>query len=722
LLPVFGLTLFLSAFLLFLVEPMVAKMVLPLLGGTPAVWNTCLVFFQAALLGGYAYAHWVPARLGSKRYLPIHLAILLMPALVLPLSIAGWDPPATENPVPWLITLLTVCVGLPFFVLATTAPLLQTWFSQSTHRAAQDPYFFYAASNLGSMAALLCYPTFVEPNLRLGKQSLFWSMGYGGFFLLTAACAGLVRFRAEEKLGVGMPAPGTGKEPPTGLGVVRWVALSAVPSSLMLGVTAYLTTDVAPVPLLWVLPLALYLLTFILAFSKLPRIVHQLMVALLPVAVLLLILVPMLQIELGIGAIIGLHLAAFFVAALVCHGELAMSRPPTERLTEFYLWISLGGFLGGCFNALIAPQVFRWVVEYPLAIVFVCFLRPHWRGPARTPARAKTESAQTQRSAPREGRPSSLYASLGWPLFGAWAGVLLFFISYHGDWELRKFTERNFFGVISVSQDPQLPEYLTMAHGTTIHGMQSLDPSRREEPLGYYHRTGPIGQVFAALRGPAAKKKVAVIGLGIGGLAAYARAEQDWTFYEIDPAVDRLARGEPPLFTYLEDCEARQVPFRVVLGDGRLQLARSTERYGLIVADAFSSDSIPVHLITREALAIYLGKLEDDGILAFHISSEYLHLAPVVEGLARDAGLVCYLEEDFHVTPAEFREGKLGSQWAVMVRRPEHFGPLAHDRRWQRLAGRAEAPVWTDDYSNLFGVLQRRESTYRDARRQRGSR
>jgi hypothetical protein len=475
---------------------------------------------------------------------------------------------------------------------------------------------------------------------------------------------------------------------------------------MMLGVTTYLTTDIAAVPLLWVLPLALYLVSFILVFARLPGSVHTLMVLLLPVMIVLLI-VPTLyqinvpteyQLDLGIGGMIGLHLGVFFVAAMVCHGEVARARPPAAQLTEYYLWISVGGVLGGVFNALVAPLVFDRVVEYPLMIVLVCVLRPHLG--RRQPANGE---------APKSG--AEAVGTLAWLLFAGFTGVLLYFISYGGDWDMVWHMERNFFGVLSVQKEPRL-DFLNLRHGTTIHGLRSLDPARRDEPLGYYHRTGPIGQVFAVFDGPNAKDRVAVIGLGVGALANYAAAGQHWDFFEIDPAVERIAR-EPGYFPFLDDSEKRGVILHVVLGDARLKLADADGDYGILVMDAFSSDSIPVHLLTREALGLYLRKLAPDGVLAMHLSNQYLLLAPVVADLARDAGLICLYQEDVALSQEETEDGKFPSKWAVLARRTADVGRLAVDRRWQRLDGRPGRAVWTDDFSNLLSVVSwKRQAVY----------
>jgi hypothetical protein len=739
-LPIFALTLFLSAFLLFLVEPMVAKMVLPLLGGTPAVWNTCIVFFQAALLAGYAYAHWTPARLGARRHLPIHFAILLAPAVVLPLSIAGWIPPATENPVPWLLALLTVCVGLPFFALATSAPLLQNWFSQSSHKAARDPYFLYAASNLGSMVALLSYPTLVEPNFPLADQRLFWSLGYAIFLVLTAGCALLLLrssttevhaptsevkndpdpnyidpYSAAVISGTADPVSSPDPEPwtrnphPSPVQRIRWVLLAAIPSSLMLGVTTFITTDVAPVPLIWVIPLALYLLSFILVFSRLwPNILHQAMVLYLPVMILVLLAVPYFNFHLRIGQLIALHLLAFFVTAMVCHGELARSRPAPRYLTEYYLWISVGGTVGGLLNALVAPQLFHWVIEYPLIIALPCLLRP-FLVPARRPV-DDAVSGDNQADPAFDEKPSGFrrfllprlprYAqSMAWIAFGLTAAIAFF--ALYGYLATTEHIERNFFGTLAVWRQDS---FRCFSHGRILHGRQNLDPERRSLPTSYYHPTGPIGQVFTALKSDPTRKNFALVGLGIGAITAYARAGQKWTFYEINPAVERIARN-PDYFTYLDDSVERGADLKVVLGDARLQLNKAGERYDLILVDAFSSDSIPIHLITREAFQVYLRRLADNGILAVHFSNWYLDLAPVLEELARDAGLTFLVQADEKLTDQEKEEGKDESDWAIMAREPQALARFSTDPRWKHYTGKPQSRLWTDDYSNLLRVF-----------------
>jgi len=726
---VFALAMLVSAALLFVVQPMIAKMVLPLLGGSPEVWNTCMVFFQAALLAGYAYAHATTALLGARRQAVLHAGLLMLPFAFLPLRIPeAWlgSPPSGANPGPWLLGLLTVAVGLPFFVVSTTAPLLQRWFSGTGHPAAVDPYFLYGASNIGSMVALLGYPIVVEPNLRFARQSQFWAVGYGVFVVLILACA-VALWRAprgvQEADDDGDDAAGAEGRP--GLG--RWsrlVGLAFVPSSLMLGVTTYLTTDIAAIPLLWVIPLAIYLLTFILVFARRPPLLHPWMVRVLPMAIVLLVLV----LSLGTQQLlfIPLHLLTFFLVAMVCHGELARLRPSARHLTGFYLAMSLGGVLGGIFNALVAPIIFDWVAEYPLALVLACLALPRVDRSEPGPWDRALDFAVplavgvvlveiVTRILPRPGsQPGGLvprlvggvaaiicYTFKDRPVrFALGVGAVLFAFqvkpSHHGRILLQ---ERNFFGVLRIAHD--LPSHShRMIHGNTLHGQQGLDPGLRREPLTYYHRTGPIGQVFESFGARPGRPDVAIVGLGAGSLACYAEPGQGWTFYEIDPAVVRIAR-DPRFFSYLQDCRARSRD--VVVGDARLRLRDAPDGgYGLIVLDAFSSDAIPMHLLTREALRLYRGKLAGGGLIAFHISNRYLDLVPVLGALARDAGLIDRVRRDRDITPEQAKAGKTPSAWVVMAAREEDLGSLGKDPRWKASMVRPDEEVWTDDFSNII--------------------
>jgi hypothetical protein len=491
---------------------------------------------------------------------------------------------------------------------------------------------------------------------------------------------------------------------------LRWIALAFVPSSLMLGVTTYITTDIAPVPLLWIMPLTLYLFSFILAFARLPRFVHVLMLCLFPTTILALVYTRSVLIDLKITQVIALHLVTFFVAAVVCHGELAHSRPATPYLTEFYLWVSLGGVLGGAFNALVAPQVFDRVVEYPLAIVLPCFLL--LRLGLRPDTLGKEESTGTSAGrGPGYKTGASIQfsgSSWAWGIFGVVMGILLLpGLDFPGERIL--YLGRSFFGVLRVqtSADGQFHE---MLHGRILHGTQSVDPKLRLEPLSYYDREGPVGQVFKGISG-LGRRKTGVVGLGTGTIAAYAEPGAELTFFEIDPAVERVAR-DPHYFTYLSDCEQRSVKLKVVLGDARLQMEKAEKGFGLIVLDAFSSDAIPVHTLTREAFQMYLSKLSDDGVVLINVTNRYLDLAPVVGGQAREAKLTGVHQNDAvdYSSFAASQRKRQSAHWAVLARRPEYLGELTKDGRWEPLTASGDKPAWSDDFSNLLSVFKWEES------------
>lgn len=717
----FSATVFVSAALLFFVEPMFAKMVLPLLGGSPAVWTTCVVFFQAVMLLGYAYAHVSARYLSASRQMALHMVLILAVGLTLPVVIPeGWAPPTEGTPILSLLMLLSVALGAPFFVVSATAPLLQKWFSRTGHPSAHDPYFLYAASNVGSIAALLAYPFLVEPWWPLSLQSRGWSAGFLSFGALTLVCAILAtRFRSEQ-------SPVSDAEAQSALpdhtavtwaNRTYWVALAAIPSSLMLAVTMFLSTDVAAVPLLWTVPLALYLLTFVIVFSKRPFVSRGAALSVMTFFVLPLIVVIILGVPGPAWLIMPLHLLGFFATALVLHGELARTRPSARHLTEFYLWMSVGGLVGGVFNTLIAPVVFVGVVEYPLAIVLACALRPRvqgddWRvGSADLGLAFAFGVAGTAVLMGVTWEMPGVIVSLGLGLAailyvacakrplrlaGAVGLIVLMssvLVTRGGD---LLYAERTFFGVIRVQADENTNRH-SLLHGSTLHGEQSLDPASRGEPLSYYSRTGPIGQALDAF--DSRLDRVGVIGLGAGSLGAYAQPGQQWTFYELDPAVERVARTSE-FFTYMQACGSR---CRVVLGDARLSLrADVAARHDALILDAFSSDAIPLHLLTRQAIALYLDRLSEGGMLAFHISNRHIDLEPMLGALASDLGLSARIQR--HQPESDSLATR--SNWVLMTRRPEDLGPLQEDERWQPLR-QGSGRIWTDDYSDIVSVLIR---------------
>ncbi len=727
-LALFALTTLGSALLLFWIEPLFAKMVLPMLGGSPAVWNTCLMYFQAMLLLGYLYAHLTSKYLSSKRQAIVHVGLLVLAILSLPVGIPrGWTPPASGNAILWLTGLLSVAVGAPFFLLAATAPLVQRWLTDSDHPSASNPYVLYAASNIGSLIGLLAFPVVMEPHLRLGQQAWAWSISYGIAIALAAGSALFVwksshrpRFMSTEgEIDAGSPPPKLRER-------VRWIALAFVPSSLLLGVTTYLSTDVAAMPLLWVIPLALYLITFIIVFARSGRNVDHFAVTLHGGLLTLLMVALFWGSEMSLRATYILHLAVFATTALVLHGELAASRPAPEYLTGFYLWMAFGGALGGMFNAILAPLLFKSIAEYQLVLVAACFLRPSWR------SRTVDVSAVIPRPL-LSVLPALLLGFVAWygftdhrllgvsvKVLSSVAAILLmssmsssasrygvaiaamavatFIVDNRYNTDL--VAARSFFGSYRVQRVYGSAHRLV--HGTTTHGAQYQDSLRRLTPETYYHPSGPVGQVFSALDAKLAGKGIAAVGLGAGTVLCYSKPGQNWTFFEIDPLIRRIS-SDPRYFTYLRDCAVRP---RIVIGDARLTLSREPgKRFGLLIVDAFSSDAIPVHLLTRESFHLYERVLDDHGVLFVHISNKHLDLKPVVGALAADAGLIALIQDH---EPDEKLDGDLAypSEWVVLARDKADVGSIATDSRWRTLPGGTESRLWTDDYSNVFSVIK----------------
>lgn len=822
----FAAALFVSAFLLFWVQPMVGKMVLPLLGGTPAVWNTCMLFFQGVLLAGYAYVLALTRWLSFRAQVFAHTLLLCVAALSFPIAVGGASAAgmaAHASPVAWLLKTLLLTVGLPFFALSASAPLLQKWFSRTHATSASDPYFLYAASNAGSFAALLGFPALVEPHLALGEQSRAWSLAYFALVGLVLACAATAWLRPHAATTVedasrepeGLKASNepeglkVSKEPEswkrsgaTGASAglkthtteltarrrLRWVLLAFVPSSLVLGVTTYITTDLVAVPLLWVIPLALYLLSFVIVFARRRLLPQGLAPRLLPGSAVLLAIVYLSGATQPAWFLILFHLFFLFLAALVCHGRLAEERPRAEHLAEFYFWLAVGGVLGGLFNAVVAPHVFNSVVEYPLVILLASYLRPAFRrtrgmllglqlGAKGTEGFGgkNVEGVAGRYFEGAAGKASSvghyeagfgeeedegedilrrlardlLFAVCVGALAAALAlvagrvemrtveriaislGIPLFLLNYFAAPRPLRFAlglgavmlasalfsesqgttlraERNFFGTVRVVEESSGAAHW-LRHGSTLHGRQFTDAARECEPLTYYHREGPLGSVFEAFHAKSdAASSVAVVGLGAGTTATYSRAGEAWTFYEIDPAIVSIAR-DPSLFTYLSKCSA--APVAIELGDARLRLRDAqSNSYDLIVLDAFTSDAIPAHLMTREALALYLSKLAPGGMIAFHVSNRTLDLERVVGGIAADAGLSARVFADKESEESRKRDesiGKDASTWVVVARRDEDLGVLASDARWQTFdASGGRLVLWRDDFTNVVSVFK----------------
>lgn len=735
----YGTALLLSSFLIFWVEPLFTKSVLPMLGGSPRVWNTALVFFQVTLLAGYLYAHWSSRVLSARAQSVLQVTLVAVAAVGLPvLAPEGWSPPADALPIPWLLSLFAVGIGLPFFALSSMAPMLQRWFARLPHRHSDDPYFLYAASNFGSLLALLAFPLVLEPWLPLGVQNLAWGWSYGALTLMVAAAALYLWRRApaaESSTGSspdGEAADGPGSTPRDGpvswTDRLTWILLSFAPASLLHGVTSHITTDIAAVPLLWVGPLALYLLTFVLVFSRRSPISHRWMLRIEPwVVVPLALFFEVMGAAYGPWALV-VHLAAFFVLAMVCHGELARRRPEASHLTEFYLWMSAGGALGGIFNAVVAPYLFEWGVEYPLMIAAAASLRPvmkgsdlvSWRDLAWPAGLAAAVLLPAQLFGIRYFElpvPLTWLIVLGLPVivfgfrhrpvrFGLGVGVLLTVaftaLSQSPDTMARA---RSFYGVLTVESEDDGRVH-RLRHGTTLHGVQIVQPpDLRTIPVGYYDRGGPVGQVFRVTNDPSTPSvdDIGVMGLGTGALACYARPGERWTFYEIDPLVVRWAR-DTSYFHYLSEC-GQDGDVEVELGDGRLSLRdRPDDSLDLLVLDAFSSDAVPVHLLTREALDLYLDKLSDHGILLFNTSNRFVDLTPVLARLAENAGVAARAQYHTPGLDTPHRDHIYTSEW-VLITPDSRWLSWLEGRAWRPLRPEEDADLWTDHYSNVLGIV-----------------
>lgn len=728
--PTYVAAIFLSAWLIFGVQPLFTKMVLPILGGAPNVWNVAMVFFQATLLGGYCYAHILSTRFSLRWQVRIHLAVMAAGALFLPFAVPpGAAPPPSGGQALWQISMMAGAIGLPFFALSANAPLLQRWFSHTSHPSAHDPYFLYAASNIGSMASLLLYPIALEPLIGVRDQSSYWAFAY---LALIAAIGAASIFAAPAKQAHSAPAAANAAPRLGQNGPLWWTIIAIAPSGLMLSVTTHLTMNVTPTPLLWVAPLALYLLSFVLVFGRRGEFWRRTATLAFP------IIVGAATLSYGFfpnepprSAL--LPLALFFVTALACHGELARRRPEAARLTQFYLCMSLGGVVGGAFVALAAPLLFPDVFEYPLLVIAAAFVISACNGglERRAGAMAAAAVAAVAFGLIAGRAPASLENA------AVAAGSLVAFACAFGAFRLRMqamvmtacvaalfanamavralmsrgdgemtFRERSFFGVIKVFRlDTEEGPVHALLHGVTIHNYQFRNESLQDIPLAYFSKAGPFGQTFEAARARYPEMRVAVVGLGAGALACYADGTGGFTFYEIDPLVEKIAR-DPSHFSYLSRC-APDAP--VVIGDARLAFAaerkQGAPKFDLIIIDAFSSDSIPAHLITREALALYRDRLNDDGVILFHTSNRYLDVNSVALRIAAGANLgarVIRFNPESDGPSAKF----VTTTTAVIVGRADVIEAMAAGRaHW-----RAETPSplvreWTDDYSNIVSAM-----------------
>ena len=659
---------FLGAFLLFLVQPIIAKQILPWFGGSAAVWATCMVFFQMVLLVGYAYADFTTRRLTPKRQAILHVTLLVLSLLVLPITPdVAWKPQGEENPSWRILGLLTLTIGLPYFILSTTSPLLQAWFARRFHIV---PYRLFALSNLASLLALLAYPVAVEPWVTTYVQSIAWSVCYA-LFVVLCAYAAISSARAESLAAVAPVAETVAEPPPRPLRQLTWLMLAAMASFLLLAFTNHICQNVASLPFLWILPLSLYLATFILCFDH-PRWYRRNVFLLL--AAVLLPLMAWYSDSLNLKVVVPMYLAGLFVCCMFCHGELTLLKPAPRYLTRYYLMISLGGAIGGLLVGLVAPYVLTGYFELAIGLI-ACALLLLYRT-FRMAWWAMLVSAGV----------------VGATAYGAGKAV---------DYQIAnsRIMMRNFYSVLKTRETEEPTPFRSLVHGGIMHGGQLMSPQYRLRPSSYFGTSSGYGRMFASL--PDTPRKVGVIGLGAGSIIAYARKGDTFRFYEINPQVVDVANRE---FTFMQDTPAK---IEVVLGDGRLSLEREPgQQFDVLAMDAFSGDSIPMHLLTRQAMEIYLRHLKPGGVLAFQATNRFINIAPIVASLAVEFGLAAVLVTDF----PENEEGPnywTASTDQVLVttnRKLLEADPI------HSVATEISVPpgfrVWTDDFNNLLRVLK----------------
>ena len=664
-------TIFLSAFLLFLVQPVIAKQVLPWFGGAAAVWATCLVFFQSVLLLGYAYSDWTTRWLAPRRQAWLHVALLAASVLLLPIiPDTSWKPGAESGePTLLILGLLSATIGLQYFLLSTTSPLVQAWFWQSFRHAV--PYRLFALSNLASLLALLSYPVLVEPFLPLAVQSWAWSIVYCGFVVLCGVTAFLSTRGPAAARAPAEQGGNSTEAAPTATRLLLWVALSAMGSCLLLAVTNHLTQNIASIPFLWVVPLSLYLITFILCFDH-PRWYHR--GVFLTLAAVLLPSMAWYGDSLDLWTAAPLYAAGLFVCCMFCHGELTLLKPGPRYLTRFYLMVSVGGAIGALLIGIAAPNLLSGYYEMGITLT-ACAVLLYYRTLASR-----------------------------WWIAGASLAVVVgtatFTVVNISDYiSNARVKLRNFYGVVRTRDYTNPVPFRVMYHGSINHGGQLLDPAQRRVPTSYFAPTSGYGRAFASL--PAAPRRIGVIGLGAGAIAAYSRAGDVFRFYEIDPQVAAVAVSE---FSFLRDSPART---EIVLGDGRLSLEReSDQNYDLLAVDAFSGDSIPMHLVTREAMATYVRHLKPDGVIVFQATNRFVDIGPVVERLAAEFGMTAVLISDV----PEGTEGAdywvSGTDQIIVTKNARLLAAEPIRSVAQPLEARPGFRVWTDDFYNLLHILK----------------
>lgn len=674
---------FLGAFLLFQVQPLIGKYILPWFGGSPEVWTTCMLFFQVFLLGGYAYAHFIVRYLSPRTQAVVHVAVIIAALAVLPIiPAAAWKPQGADYPTLRILLLLSACIGLPYFVLSATGPLMQGWFNRTNPSA--SPYRLYSLSNAGSLLALVSYPFIVEPALSRATQANVWSWSLGAFAVFAGVCAvWLWKHHQPQKLPTGEKDACRNAQVKTSWGIrLLWLALPAGASVELLAVTNKICQDVAVIPFLWILPLCLYLLSFIICFHHERWYVRPVFLGIFIVSIVAVVLVRTQSVELPVIQQIAMYSAVLFACCMVCHGELYRLRPDPKHLTGYYLMIAAGGAIGGVFVAVIAPLLFNTYLELHLGLLACCLF----------------VLLADKKSMLRQG-------SRRWVWIGliVLVGVAAIFAEGHrgNSNKIAVSNSRNFFGVLTVWEndrsDPAMHRYV-LQHGTTFHGLQFVDPQKHSQPVAYFGKNSGAGLAIRFFRRQE-NRHIGVVGLGVGTIAAYGKKGDRIRFYEINPAVDRIARTR---FSYIADCPAR---VDVIMGDARLSMeAEAPQKFDLLILDAFSSDAVPVHLLTVEAFEIFLKHLKPDGVIAMHVSTVHLDLQSVIWKMAKHLNLkTAWIKNDENDA-----EGIFASDWILLTRDESFINQEAvRTAATQPRRDFDRIDLWTDDHINLFQILKR---------------
>lgn len=726
-------TIFLSSALLFWIQPLFSKMILPLFGGVPTVWNTSLFFYQFVVLLGYAATHVLIQKIGLFKHGLLHLTLLLLALIGLPVSIAEqYRTSVHVYPLFDLLELLIVSIGLPFFVLSCNSPLIQAWFANTRHRQAVDPYFLYSASNLGSMTALVAFPLALEPALTSEQQCLIWSVVFGMLTILCGICYYLVsrNIVSNESDTAWSNSPWTTRHSADSVTAntrFHWIVLALVPSALLIGVTTHITTDLAAIPLLWIIPLSLYLLSFIIAFARRPIVPHRVVLSIAPYWIAPTILIYLWGASVPILVHSVIHLWTFFILCMVCHGELVRHRPNANQLTEFYFFLSLGGMLGGWMMVFIAPMIFETTMEYPLLLALSMSLLPTEVNPASHRSRKFLYGLIVCLVLLLSGPlfPSktwmigigllgvSIAASLGsvYALYRfnrpmmwgtIWGLLVLVYVPLQDSSRHILYRDRSFYGTLHVQLDPS-QRFRMLYHGTTLHGAQPVASTQDSEPLTYFTRQGPFGDIMRCLHAFKPFARIGITGLGIGAIASYGRPGDEMVYFELDPHIVDIAQ-DPRYFTYLEHSRAE---IEILLGDGRLALGSMPDRYfDILILDAFSSGSIPTHLLTLEAFQLYMSKLKERGWIVFQISNRTLDLEPVLAAAAEAVGWVGYIRDDSERSEEERENLLLPSTWVVLAESNEAVFSLIQLPDWKPVRMNPPIRCWNDSYSNIFHLIK----------------